>query len=45
MDNIGKLSYDPTTGQPRLQRGKLNEGDKHWGMRSNKKFWKKLEVK
>ncbi len=25
-----------------LVRGKLNEGDKHWGMRSNKRFWKEL---
>lgn len=32
-------------GKEVLIRGKLNDGDKHWGMRSNKKFWKKLEVR
>lgn len=29
----------------RVSRGKFNEGDKHWGMRSNMNFMKKLMPK
>lgn len=32
-------------GRKTVRRGKLDNGDKHWGMRSNKSFRKKLAGK